>query len=60
MTEIFSMITLIAMVGLSITVGIISYKAIHGQPSLPFIKAALVFLAAILISAAIIFGQGST
>ena len=59
MTEIFSMITLVAMVGLSITVGIISYKAIHGQPSLPFIKAALVCLAIILISAAVVFGRST-
>ena len=53
------MITLVAMVGLSITVGIISYKAIHGQPSLPFIKAALGFLALILVSTAVIFSQGT-
>ena len=59
MTEIFSMITLIAMIGLSITVGIISYRAIHGQPSLPFIKAALACLAVILISAAIVFGRST-
>ena len=59
MTEIFSTITLIAMLGLSVTVGVISYKAIHGQPCLPFIKAALVFLALILISAAVIFSRGS-
>lgn len=59
MTQIFSMITVLAMVGLSITVGIISYKAIHGQPSMPFIKAALGFLALILISTAVIFSQGT-
>ena len=59
MTQIFSMITLIAMVGLSISVGVISYKAIHGQPSMPFIKAALVCLGLILISAAAIFGIGT-
>ena len=59
MTEIFSTITLIAMIGLSITVGIISYKAIHGQPSLPFIKAALVCLAIILISAAVVFSRST-
>ena len=59
MTEIFSTITLIAMIGLSITVGIISYKAIHGQPSLPFIKAALVCLAIILISGAVVFSRST-
>lgn len=59
MTQILSMITLVAMIGLSITVGIISYKAIHGQPSMPFIKAALVCLAIILISSAAIFGLGT-
>lgn len=59
MTQIFSMITLVAMIGLSITVGIISYKAIHGQPSMPFIKAALVCLAIILISSAAVFTLGT-
>lgn len=59
MTEIFSMITLIAMIGLSITVGIISYRAINGLPSMPFIKAALACLAVILISAAIVFSRST-
>ena len=59
MAKVFSILTVIAMVALSINVGIISYKAIHGQPSMPFIKAALVCLAVILISAAIVFSQGT-
>ena len=59
MTQIFSMITLVAMIGLSISVGVISYKAINGQPSMPYIKAALVCLGVILISAAVIFLPGT-
>ena len=58
MVKVFSMLTVIAMVALSITVGIISYKAIHGKPSLPFIKAALVCIAVILVSTIIVFSQG--
>lgn len=59
MKQIFSFITLLAMIGLSISVGVISYKAIHDQPSMPFIKAALACLAVILVSAAVIFGLGT-
>ena len=59
MVSFFSTLTLIAMLCLSVTVGIISYKAIHGQPSLPFIKAALACLLVILISAAIVFSQST-
>lgn len=59
MVKIFSMLTLIAMVGLAATVGIISYRAIHGQPSVKFIKAALAFLLIILLSAAVVFSQST-
>ncbi len=59
MISFFSVLTVAAMLCLSICVGVISYKAIHGQPSMPFIKAALACLAVILISAAVVFSQST-
>lgn len=59
MISFFSVLTVVAMLSLSVCVGVISYKAIHGQPSMPFIKAALACLAVILISAAVVFSQST-